>query len=302
MPRVVIIGGDAAGMSAATRVRAREPDTDIVVLETSRFTSYSACGIPFVVGGLVAGGVEALVARSPDEHRRRGIDVRTNHEATSVDLDAGEVEFLDQHAGSIERISFDQLMLATGGEPVRPDLPGIDLPFIHGVQSLDDAQALLALASEACRRVVIVGGGYIGLEMAEAYVERGCTATVVEKGPQPLGVVDVDFGARVRPSSSSSASASRPVRDSPRTSASSWRRAARFASTNARRRAPTACGRRATARRPPTSSPARRCTSLSGPTPTSTVGLPASTCPAATPALPGCWARRSPSCARWRSP
>ena len=195
--RVVIIGGDAAGMSAATRVRAREPDTEVVVLETSRFTSYSACGIPFVVGGVVAGGVGALVARSPDEHRRRGIDVRTNHEATAIDLDAGEVEFLDQHAGRTDRLGFDQLMLATGGAPVRPDLPGIDLPFIHGVQSLDDAQALLSLASEACRRVVIVGGGYIGLEMAEAYVERGCTATVVERGPQPLGVVDVDFGARV---------------------------------------------------------------------------------------------------------
>ena len=195
--RVVIVGGDAAGMSAATRVRALQPDTEVVVLETSRFTSYSACGIPFVVGGVVTGGVEALVARSPDEHRRRGIDVRTNHEATAVDLDAGEVEFLDQHAGTVGRIGFDQLMLATGGEPVRPDLPGIDLPFIHGVQSLDDAQALLALASEACRRVVIVGGGYIGLEMAEAYIERGCTATVVERGPQPLGVVDVDFGARV---------------------------------------------------------------------------------------------------------
>ena len=114
-----------------------------------------------------------------------------------IDLDAGEVEFLDQHAGTVGRIGFDQLMLATGGEPVRPDLPGIDMPFIHGVQSLDDAQALLALASEACRRVVIVGGGYIGLEMAEAYIERGCTATVVERAPQPLGVVDVDFGARV---------------------------------------------------------------------------------------------------------
>ena len=195
--RVVIVGGDAAGMSAATRIRALRPETEIVVLEMSRFTSYSACGIPFVVGGLVAGGVEALVARSPDEHRRRGIDVRTNHEATAIDIAAGEVEFLDQHVGTFSRIGYDHLMIATGGAPVRPDLPGIDLPFIHGVQTLDDAQALLALASGSCRKVVIVGGGYIGLEMAEAYVERGCAATVVEKAMQPLGVVDVDFGARV---------------------------------------------------------------------------------------------------------
>ena len=120
--RIVIVGGDAAGMSAATRIRALQPETEVVVLEMSRFTSYSACGIPFVVGGLVAGGVEALVARSPDEHRRRGIDVRTNHEATAIDIDAGEVEFLDQHAGTFSRIGYDQLMIATGGAPVR--LPG----------------------------------------------------------------------------------------------------------------------------------------------------------------------------------
>ena len=167
------------------------------MLERTRFTSYSACGIPFLVGGLVSGGVDALVARSPEEHRRRGIDVRTNHDATAIDLDAGEVEYLDQHAGTIGRLGFDELMIATGGAPVRPDLPGIDLPLVHGVQSLADAEILLSLADDGCRRIVIVGGGYIGLEMAEAYVERGCTATVVEKAEQPLAVVDADFGARV---------------------------------------------------------------------------------------------------------
>jgi NADPH-dependent 2,4-dienoyl-CoA reductase/sulfur reductase-like enzyme len=195
--RAVIIGGDAAGMSAATRIRSARPDGEVVVLERSRFTSYSACGIPFVVGGLVGGGVDALVARSPEEHRRRGIDVRIHHEATGIDLDAGEVEFLDEHAGTIGRLGFDELLIATGGAPVRPDLPGIDLPIVRGVQDLVDAQVLLSLADEGCRRVVIVGGGYIGLEMAEAYVERGCAATVIEKGEQPLGVVDADFGARV---------------------------------------------------------------------------------------------------------
>ena len=193
----MIIGADAAGMSAASRVRGLRPEAEIVVLERSRFTSYSACGIPFLVGGLIAGGVDALVTRSPDEHRRRGIDVRTHHEAMAIDPVAGEVEFLDEHAGRIDRIGYDELLVATGGRPIRPDLPGIDLPFIHGVQSLDDAEALLALAEAGCRRIVVVGGGYIGLEMAEAYVERGCTATIIERSPQPLGVVDTDFGERV---------------------------------------------------------------------------------------------------------
>ena len=164
------------------------------MLEKTRFTSYSACGIPFLVGGLVAGGVEALVARSPEAHRERGIDVRTNHQATAIDIAKGEVEVLDEHAGTTQVVGYDELLIATGGEPVRPDLPGIDLPLVHGVQSLADAQVLLSLADEGCRRIVIVGGGYIGLEMAEAYIERGCTATVIERGPQPLGVVDEDFG------------------------------------------------------------------------------------------------------------
>jgi NADPH-dependent 2,4-dienoyl-CoA reductase/sulfur reductase-like enzyme len=130
-------------------------------------------------------------------HRERGIDVRTNHEAMAIDVDRGEVEVLDEHAGTTQRIGYDELLIATGGEPVRPDLPGIDLPLVRGVQDLADAQVLLSLADEGCRRIVIVGGGYIGLEMAEAYIERGCTATVIERGPQPLGVVDEDFGARV---------------------------------------------------------------------------------------------------------
>jgi NADPH-dependent 2,4-dienoyl-CoA reductase/sulfur reductase-like enzyme len=195
--RTVIIGGDAAGMSAATRIRAARPDAEVIVLEKDRFTSYSACGIPFVVGGRVAGGVEALVTRSPEEHRRRGVDVRIHHEAVGIDLARGEVEVLDEHAGEVVRLGYDELLIATGGEPIRPDLPGIDLPLVRGVQDLADAEVLLSLAESGCRRVVIVGGGYIGLEMAEAYLERGCTATVIERGRQPLPLIDEDFGARV---------------------------------------------------------------------------------------------------------
>ena len=195
--RVVVVGGDAAGMTAASRVRGTDPEAEVVVLELGRFTSYSACGIPYLIGGVVSGGVEALVARSPDEHRRRGIDVRMATEAMEVDTAAGEVVVLDHHTGRTERLGYDHLLLATGGEPIRPPLPGIDLPFIHGVQSLGDAEALLALADEGCRRIVVVGGGYIGLEMAEAYIERGCSATIVERLAQPLALLDEDFGGRL---------------------------------------------------------------------------------------------------------
>ena len=197
MTRHVIIGGDAAGMTAASRLRGAAPDDEIIVLETGRFTSYSACGIPFVIGGVVTGGVEALIARSPDEHRRRGIDVRIHHEAVAIDTSAGVVEVLDEGAGTTERLGYDRLLVATGGAPIRPDLPGIDLPFIRGVQTLEDAEVLLSLAEQGCRRVVVVGGGYIGLELAESFIERGCTATIVERKGQLLAMLDADFGQRV---------------------------------------------------------------------------------------------------------
>ena len=197
--RVVIIGGDAAGMSAVSRIRKGRPDAEIIALERTPWTSYSACGIPYLVGGVVDGGVERLVARSPDEHRQQGTDVRTGHEATAIDLAAREVEVrpLD---GDRYRLGFDQLLIATGGTPIRPDLPGIDLPFIHGVQNLDDAAHLLDHAeglAERCQRVVVVGSGYIGLEMAEAFVERGCSAVVVEQAAQPMGTLDPEMGALV---------------------------------------------------------------------------------------------------------
>lgn len=195
--RVVIVGGDAAGMSAATRIRAGRPDAEVVVLEMGRFTSYSACGIPYLVGGQVPRGVEALVARSPEAHRRAGIDVRLHHEATAIDTAAGVVEVLDQHAGRTVRLEYDDLLVATGGRPIRPDLPGIDLPFIRGVQTLEDGATLMSRVEESCHDVVVVGGGYIGLEIAEAMIERGCTATVVERGTHLLGLLDRDLGDSV---------------------------------------------------------------------------------------------------------
>jgi NADPH-dependent 2,4-dienoyl-CoA reductase/sulfur reductase-like enzyme len=195
--RAVVVGGDAAGATAASRVRATDPDAEVVMLERGRYTSYSACGIPYVVGGGVVGGLEALIVRDPAEHRRRGIDVRIDHDVVAVDPARGEIEFLDRHAGVTGRLGYDELLIATGGAPIRPELPGIDLPFVQGLQTLGDAERLLGLAEQGCRRTVIVGGGYIGLEIAEAFIERGCGATVIERNPQPLSLLDEDLGAQV---------------------------------------------------------------------------------------------------------
>jgi NADPH-dependent 2,4-dienoyl-CoA reductase/sulfur reductase-like enzyme len=196
--RLVVIGGDAGGMGAAATARRLRDDLDIVALERGDRTSYSACGIPFLVGGEVE-RVDDLVARTPQEFRdKHRIDVRMHHEAMGIDLDRREVEVRDHDHDRTFRVGFDQLLIGTGARPTRPDLPGIDGPDIFGVQTLDDGARLLErIAASPVERVVVVGGGYIGLEMAEAFLHRGCSVTVVERGGEVMRTLDPDMGALV---------------------------------------------------------------------------------------------------------
>ncbi len=200
MKRLVVIGGDAAGMSAASQARRmRGPDElEIIALERGGWTSYSACGIPYYVGGLVE-TVEELIARTPAEFRsRQHIDVRMRTEATSIDLDRREVRTCGVDSGVEAGIGFDQLMIATGARPLRPDVPGLDATGVYGVVTLDDAMDIRrAVVDGKSRRAVVLGGGYIGVEMAEMLLERGLEVTVVLADPLPLALVDEDMGERV---------------------------------------------------------------------------------------------------------
>ncbi|HVE47095.1 MAG TPA: FAD-dependent oxidoreductase [Acidimicrobiales bacterium] len=196
--RLVVVGGDAGGMAAASQARRRRPDLEIVALEKGRWTSYSACGIPYVVGGEVK-GVEELVVRGPqtfrDEYR---IDVRTGHEVMAIDLDDRRVEVRDHGHGRTFWLGFDVLHLGLGAVPMRPDLPGVDGEQVHGVQTLEDAAHLLDHAEQVdLNHVAVVGGGYIGLEMAEAFLRRGAAVTVVEQAGEVMRTLDPDMGALV---------------------------------------------------------------------------------------------------------
>ncbi|MEU6628644.1 FAD-dependent oxidoreductase [Streptomyces parvus] len=201
--RLVVIGGDAAGMSAASqarRLQAREA-LEIVAFERGHFTSYSACGIPYWVGGDVEER-DDLIARTPGEHRERDIDLRMRTEVTELDVAGQRVKALDRESGKTYWTGFDKLVIATGARPVRPALPGMDAAGVHGVQTLDDGQALLdsldALRSgEGPRRAVVVGAGYIGVEMAEAMLKRGFEVTVLNRGEQPMATLDADMGRLV---------------------------------------------------------------------------------------------------------
>ena len=196
--RLVVIGGDAGGMSAATNARRLGPDLEIVAFEKGTRTSFSACGIPYLVSGEVE-PLDALVARTPREFRDNNrIDVRLQHEVMAIDADRGQVEVRDHGHGRTFRIGFDHLVIGTGARPTRPDLPGIDGEGILGVQNLDDGAALLAYAEQSrCQQVVVVGGGYIGLEMAEAFVMWGAKVILVDASPQVMRTLDPDMAALV---------------------------------------------------------------------------------------------------------
>ncbi|MFJ6539295.1 FAD-dependent oxidoreductase [Streptomyces sp. NPDC091385] len=198
--RLVVIGGDAAGMSAASQARRlRTPEElEIVAFERGHFTSYSACGIPYWVGGTVTDR-DQLIARTAEEHRARDIDLRLRTEVTEIDVPGRRVRAHDLDSGTTYWTAYDKLVIATGARPVRPDLPGIDADGVHGVQTLDDGQALIDSLSRARgRRAVVVGAGYIGVEMAEALILRGFEVTVVDRGEEPMSTLDPDMGRLVR--------------------------------------------------------------------------------------------------------
>jgi NADPH-dependent 2,4-dienoyl-CoA reductase/sulfur reductase-like enzyme len=190
--RLVVIGGDAAGMSAAAQARRLRPaDLEIVVLEQGEDVSYSACGIPYWIGGLVPER-DALIARSPAQFAAQGIEVRTGTRAADIDLEAGTVG-----TDGGDRLGYDHLVVATGGRPPRPPIPGLDADGVHGVHRLADGADIRAALAAGARRAVVLGGGYIGLEMAEVLLHRGLSVTVVLADPLPMAQLDPDMGERV---------------------------------------------------------------------------------------------------------
>ncbi|WP_420919178.1 FAD-dependent oxidoreductase [Streptomyces olivaceus] len=198
--RLVVVGGDAAGMSAASQARRLKgpAELEIVAFERGHFSSFSACGIPYWVGGDVSDR-DLLIARTPEEHRARDIDLRMRTEVTEIDVAGGRVRARDLDSGAQYWTAYDKLVIGTGARPIRPELPGIDAPGVHGVQTLDDGQALLdTLAGTRGRHAVVVGAGYIGVEMAEALINRGYEVTVVNRGREPMSTLDPDMGRMVR--------------------------------------------------------------------------------------------------------
>ena len=179
--RLAIVGGDAAGMSAASTALRRDPDLEVVAFERGPYASYSACGIPYYVGGLFDDS-DRLISRSADEHRANGIALHMRTEVTALDLDARSLTVLDHQTREERTEGFDQLVLATGAE---------------AVDAAERFRSALSRGGDH-QHVVVVGGGYIGLEMAEALVQRNIATTLIEAAPQVMSTLDADMAAHVQ--------------------------------------------------------------------------------------------------------
>lgn len=186
--RVVVIGGVAGGMSAAARAKRVNPNLEVIVLERDAHVSYGACGLPYFIAGVVP-DYRKLIVYTPEYFReQRGIDVRINTEAIEIRPAERAVIARDGSSGQISKIRYDYLIVAPGAVPIRPPLPGIELENILVLRSLNDGLRIQeAIARVQPRRAVIVGAGYIGLEMVEALHARGIEVTVIEALDHVLG-------------------------------------------------------------------------------------------------------------------
>ncbi len=185
-------------MSAASQARRLNHDLEIVAFERGTYVSYSACGEPYYIGGLVD-SLDRLVARTPEQFAERNIEVHTRHEVTAIDLSRREVTVVDLGANSSRTIGFDHLMVATGSRPLRPSyIEGVNLPGVVGLRTLEDAAAVKRLIDDDVKRVLVLGGGYIGIEVAEALVDRGIEVILVTSGKHVLErTLDDAMGALV---------------------------------------------------------------------------------------------------------
>lgn len=185
--RVVVIGGVAAGMSAASQVRRRDPEIEVVVLHRGRDISYSACGMPYNIGDPKREVGDLVILDAASARQERGIDVRTRQDVQSIDRERKTVKVREIDSGREYELAWDKLVIATGASAARPPLPGLDAPGVFVVRELEDAQAIKAyLRATVVKKAVIVGAGYIGLEMADALHGLGIEVSVIEKAGQVL--------------------------------------------------------------------------------------------------------------------
>ena len=196
--RVLIVGGVAGGASAAARLRRLDEESEIVLFDRGPYVSFANCGLPYYVGNVIADERRLLVASRELFRDRFNIDVQTEHEVTAIDRAVQTIRVKDLRDGSEHDERYDVLVLAPGAMPIRPVARGLELPGVFVVRTIPDTRRIRTwLEAPPRREAVVVGGGFIGLEMAENLVRRGLAVTVVEKLPQVMPPLDPEMAAEM---------------------------------------------------------------------------------------------------------
>lgn len=191
--KTIIIGGVAAGMSAAARLRRLDEKAEIIVLERGPYVSFANCGLPYHIGGVIADRQQLLLQTPASLKAMLNLDVRTGHEAVSIARDRKTIAVRELAADRVYELTYDKLVLCPGAQPLRPPLPGLDHPAIMVLRNVPDMDAIKKVVDAGARRAVVIGGGYIGLEMAESLRERGLSVDLVEMQPQLLPPLDPEM-------------------------------------------------------------------------------------------------------------
>ena len=194
--KIVVVGGVAGGMSAAARARRLSESAHIVVLERDKYVSFANCGMPYHIGGEIQERSALLVQTPASLAENLNLDVRVGNEVVSIDPAAKTVTVSDGDTTYTE--SYDKLVLATGASPLKPSLPGIDSAPVHTLRNLDDMDAIKAVVDAGHGRAVVIGGGYIGVEMAESLRYRGWDVALLEAADQVLGPLDQEMAEQVQ--------------------------------------------------------------------------------------------------------
>ena len=197
--KIVIVGGVAGGASCAARCRRLDETAEILLLDRGPYVSFANCGLPYYVGDVIKDESKLLLASEALFRDRFNIEVRTRHEAVAIDRDKREIEVRELATGRVYRESYDALVLSPGAMAVRPPLPGIDLLGIFVMRSIPDSRDVRAwIDAKQAKSAVVVGGGFIGLEMAENLAHRGLSVTVVEMLNQVMPPLDPEMAQPVQ--------------------------------------------------------------------------------------------------------
>jgi NADPH-dependent 2,4-dienoyl-CoA reductase/sulfur reductase-like enzyme/rhodanese-related sulfurtransferase len=193
--RIVIVGGVAGGMSAATRLRRLDNDAQIIVIEKSGHVSYANCGLPYYVGGVIEEEKSLLLQTPASLHSRFRLDVRVSSEVLSIDRKGKSVKVKEYSTGNIYELPYDKLILSPGASPIVPPIPGVARALT--LRTVEDVERIVMAVNLKPKQAVVIGGGFIGVEIAENLIHRGITTSVVEAADQVLAPLDPEMASLV---------------------------------------------------------------------------------------------------------